>query len=136
MHRRTSNPDDAGYHNYGGRGIRVCERWSSLETFIVDMGPSYRKGLSIDRIDNNGNYEPDNCHWVTQVVQMRNRRCNVLLTHLGKTLTVAEWADVTEIKYATLHKRVTAYGWSTERALTKGVSPDRLEAIRRWAVAE
>lgn len=133
IHRRISNPDDPGYKNWGGRGIQVCERWSSLEAFIEDMGPSYRKGLSIDRIDNDGNYEPGNCHWTTSVVQQRNRRNNVLLTYLGKTLTVAEWADICEIKYATLHKRVTTYEWSTERALTKGMSTERLEALRRWA---
>lgn len=136
MHRRTSNPDDPGYPNYGGRGISVCGRWSSLENFVTDMGPSYRKGLTIDRVNNDGNYEPGNCRWTTRVVQQRNRTNTVTLTYLGKTLPLAEWADIFEIKYNTLHKRVVAYEWSTEKALTKGVSPKRLEAIRRWATGD
>lgn len=133
MLRRTTNAEDAGFKNYGGRGIEVCPRWQSLENFIKDMGPSYRKGLTIDRIDNSGNYEPGNCRWTTRVVQQRNRRNNVWLTYLGKTLTLAEWADICEIKYATLYRRVTTYELSTETALTKGMPPDRLQAIRRWA---
>lgn len=135
MHRRTSNPEDPGYPHYGGRGISVCERWSSLDAFVVDMGPSYRKGLTIDRVNNDGNYEPGNCRWTTRVVQQRNRTNTIALIYLGKTLPLAEWADIFEIKYNTLHKRVMVYGWSTERALTKGVPPDRLEAIHRWATS-
>lgn len=133
MIRRTTKPDDPGYKNYGGRGISVCDRWQSLANFIADMGPSYSKGLTIDRIDNDGDYEPGNCRWTTRVVQQRNRTNTVFLTHLGRTLPLSEWADVCDIKYATLHKRVTAYGWSTEKALTKGVPADRLKAIREWA---
>lgn len=133
MLRRTTNPDDPGYKNYGGRGIEVCTRWESVGNFIADMGPSYRKGLTIDRINNDGNYEPDNCRWTTRVVQQRNRTNTLRLTYLGRTLPLAEWADVCEIQYSTLHKRVMVYGWSTERALTKGLPSDRLKAIRDWA---
>jgi len=69
---RTTNINDPQFLNYGGRGIKVCERWNKLENFIEDMYSSYKEGLKIDRIDNDGNYEPLNCRWTTQTVQSRN----------------------------------------------------------------
>jgi len=75
MMHRCHNPSDSNYPNYGARGIIVCERWHKLENYIADMAPSYMEGLEIDRINNNGNYEPDNCRWVTCSGNMKNRRC-------------------------------------------------------------
>ena len=75
MKRRCTNPDDDRYSDYGGRNIEVCERWlNSFENFLEDMGEKPSSDMSLDRIDTNGNYEPSNCRWATDSVQMRNRR--------------------------------------------------------------
>ena len=72
--KRTTNPNNKSYRHYGGRGITICERWLNIANFIDDMYPTYKKGLSIDRINNNGNYELSNCRWTTNVTQLQNTR--------------------------------------------------------------
>lgn len=74
MVKRCTNPTNKGYKNYGGREIKVCEEWLTLENFIKDMYPTYKEGLSIDRINVDGNYEPSNCRWATREIQARNTR--------------------------------------------------------------
>jgi hypothetical protein len=91
MRRRCSNPDRPEYPNYGGRGITVCERWNSYELFLLDMGPKPSPRHEIDRINNEGNYEPSNCRWALPQVQANNRRNNHRIMMAGETHTEAEW---------------------------------------------
>lgn len=108
MRRRTMKPNRQNYRWYGARGIRVCDEWSNsfsaFEKWAMSHG--YNNDLSIDRIDPDGNYCPDNCRWASKTEQSRNR-CNTrYFTYLGKTKTVSEWADITGIPYTTLIKRI------------------------------
>ena len=104
------------YHYYGDRGIEVCARWrDSFEAFLEDMGES-PSGTSIDRIDNNGNYEPGNCRWTTAKVQGNNKRNNHPMTARGETHHMAEWAAIVGIRRGTIANRLR-YGWSDEEAI-------------------
>jgi hypothetical protein len=106
MKLRCANPNNEQYHNYGGRGITVCDRWrQSFAAFLVDMGPRPSPRHSIDRIDNNGNYEPGNCRWATSREQNRNRRNNIVLTHDGRTMCLADWARELGVPRGTLLAR-------------------------------
>jgi hypothetical protein len=101
----------------------MCDRWrNSFENFYADMGSRPGSEYSIDRIDNDGNYEPDNCRWATCAVQNRNRRTNVRITLDGVSLTLVEWAERTGINRRTIQYRITRSGWSVERALTEPVN--------------
>src|ERR1019366_1793333 len=104
-----------GFKDYGGRGIKVCERWASFENFLADMGPR-PKGTSIERVDNDKGYEPGNCRWATRGEQAANRRNNHPITHNGETLHVAEWARRTGLHVQTILWRLRN-GFSPERAL-------------------
>lgn len=119
MLQRVDNPNSTEWHNYGGRGIAVCDEWQSFEAFARDMGPTFEPHLELDRIDVDGNYEPSNCRWATRIQQQNNRRTNHRVTWDGRTLTVAEWAELLGIKANTLLYRLRR-GWSVERALTTG----------------
>lgn len=117
---RCTNPADAAYKNYGGRGITVCARWrESFEAFYTDMG-ARPAGKCIERENNDGPYEPKNCRWATAAEQANNRRTNHRLEFRGKSLTVKEWAIETCIDRSTITKRLK-YGWAVERALTEAV---------------
>lgn len=122
MRKRCNDPDDASYARYGGRGISICSDWSSFEHFLADMGEA-PMGRSLDRIDNDGNYEPGNCRWATITQQNRNTSTNRRLTHNGETRTVTEWAVRLGMTKATLFHRLDQ-GWSAERALTEPVHPN------------
>jgi len=107
MRARCHNPQHQAWHNYGARGIRVCNRWrKSFESFWADMGLTYQRGLDLDRIDNNKGYRPGNCRWVTRKVNARNKRTNrIINTPLG-LMTVAEAAERSGIGVTTLHYRL------------------------------
>ena len=125
MVKRCVNPNAKGYKLYGGRGLTVCERWKeSFNAFYTDMGPRPSPKHSIDRVDNDGNYEPSNCRWATRSQQQRNMRNNQLLTHQGQTKCVSEWAEEVGIRQQTLRSRV-CNGWSIGRALTEPVRKRR-----------
>lgn len=123
MIQRCENPNKADYHNYGGRGIKVCDEWKHDFQAFYDwaLANGYKKGLTIDREDVDGNYEPSNCRWATMKEQNNNRRNNRLLTFNGETHTMAEWADITGIKYSVLACRILNHKWTVERALTQEV---------------
>lgn len=126
MKCRCSNPKRA---DYCGRGIAVCERWMTFDNFYADMGPRPSKKHSIDRIDNDKGYEPDNCRWATWSEQMRNTRANRLLELNGERKTVAEWVEVTGIVKNTIFKRLKL-GWSDEKILTTAVD-SRYRRVRK-----
>jgi hypothetical protein len=112
---RKTCPD---YHNYGGRGIKVCRRWrEDFAAFFADMGPRPSKAHTIDRRENSGDYEPGNCHWTTRKEQNRNTRRNRLLTLDSETKTLIEWAEAIGLSQTGLAHRL-ARGWDLRRALT------------------
>lgn len=121
MKSRCLNPATIGYARYGGRGITVCERWLAFENFLADMGEK-PGGHSIDRINNDGNYEPDNCRWATASQQNRNqnRRPGYRSVQFnGRTLTLTEWAkEMGMPRHVLYHRLGKNQGWSVERALT------------------
>jgi len=109
------------FPNYGGRGISVCERWTTFEHFLSDMGDP-PLGTTLERIDNNGAYAPTNCRWASRTEQARNTRSNRLLTHNGRTECLARWAEISGVPAKTIAARLDRYGWALERALTTSVA--------------
>lgn len=108
---RCTNQNSADFANYQGRGITVCEHWLTFENFFADMGLRPSKKHSIDRIDNDKGYSPENCRWALPVAQCRNTRKTIYLTKDGVTKPLAEWAEILGINYFTLHWRYKQ-GWS------------------------
>lgn len=121
MRSRCDNQNHTTFNNYGGRGIGVCSRWITFKNFLADMGKR-PEGMTLERIDNDGNYEPSNCKWATQKEQHRNTRHNRMITYQGETKCMAEWAEDVRLKYDTLRNRIDRYGWTIERALTEKVN--------------
>ena len=118
---RCYNEKVKEFHNYGGRGIKVCDRWlESFENFIADMGHP-QPHESIDRINNDGDYCPENCRWTDSKTQSRNTRRNRFITLNGESKTIAEWSEITGIEESAITKRLKL-GWSDHDALTKPVS--------------
>ncbi len=127
MLARCQNANRPDYSRYGGRGIAVSKRWLKFVAFFDDMGMRLSDAHSIERVDNDGDYCPENCCWATRAQQARNTSRNRLLTHNGQTLCLADWAAITGIAFKTLHQRLTR-GWSVERALTTPVKPMKRKA--------
>lgn len=115
MLRRCKKPKDENYRRYGGRGIVVCQRWQSFENFFKDMGHP-TPGLSLERLDTNGNYEPSNCMWADKYRQANNRSNNHRIEYKGKTYTLKQASIKFGVKYSKLQLRIRR-GWDVERAI-------------------
>lgn len=124
MITRCNNPKAIEYKNYGGRGITVCDEWSSsfiaFRTWAGNNG--YSDSLTIDRIDTNGNYEPSNCRWITLQEQGFNKTNTRYFEYKGQSKCLAEWAEIFGIKKRTLYNRVYNLGWNIEKALETKVN--------------
>lgn len=115
---RCTKAYNSCFESYGARGIHVADRWLSFENFLVDMGEVPGPDYSIERIDNDGNYEPGNCRWATPKEQARNRRSTFWVEAFGRRASLAEHAEEYGVHYKLAWKRIRQYGWSPERALT------------------
>jgi len=123
---RCLNKNRKKYKDYGGRGIKVCNRWMNFLNFKEDMYESYKKHVkefgekntTIDRINNNGNYCKENCKWSTLFEQANNKRNNNFLTYNNKTMTIAQWERKLNFYYGTLNNRINILKWSIERAIS------------------
>jgi hypothetical protein len=123
MKDRCTNPNAGAYPWYGGRGVRVCGRWQKdFAAFLADMGPRPTPGHSIDRIDRNGDYCPENCRWATRTEQARNHGNNRLLTLEGRTKPLVAWAEECGVNPSTVQTRL-ARGWTVGQALGKERRP-------------
>jgi len=131
--QRCYNPSCADYKYYGGRGIRIHQPWlDSFDCFVLDMGIR-PEGMTLERLDNDANYTPENCVWAPRKAQTRNRRETVKLTHEGLTLSLADWSERTGIPYFTLKARVRRLGYSAAEALSKEVKFGQRVAGKAYA---
>ncbi len=119
MLKRCEYEKATNYKNYGAKGITVCEAWHDFEIFREwAMSHGYLDSLTLDRVDNGGNYCPQNCRWVDMREQLRNTTRNKSITYRGETRCLQEWADILGLPYRTLQQRINTYGWSVEKAFT------------------
>jgi hypothetical protein len=116
MKNRCENPNEPAYPDYGGRSIKICARWQSFENFLSDMGARPR-GMTIERIDVNGDYAPGNCRWATMREQQGNRRDTIRVCIDGRTQALKHWCEELGRAYKTVHLRLTRYGYELNRAL-------------------
>jgi len=119
MRQRCLNPNNKRWASYGGRGIKICSRWNTFEYFLCDVGMPPSERHQLDRINNDGDYEPGNVRWATPKEQANNHRSNVNLSHGGQTLTLTQWAERIGMRPQTLWARIYRNGWSVERALSE-----------------
>jgi len=126
MRQRCSDSNSSDYERYGGRGIKVCDEWNDFGNFHDwAHANGYKKHLTIERINNDGDYEPTNCKWVAPEKQARNKRNNRFIEFRGQKKTLAEWSEITGIDSSLLRYRLKR--WSVEEALTTGIREDRYE---------
>lgn len=129
MKERCLCKTNKDYKYYGDRGISICEEWlNSFSTFYEwAIANGYEPGLTIDRINVNGNYEPENCRWQTRKQQANNKRNTLQITYNNETHTISEWSEITGLKGATIKQRIYVRGWDVEKALTMPVRERRRE---------
>ena len=131
MKHRCDNPNDTWYHNYGGRGISYYDEWKEFMPFHYwAYSNGYKKGLTLERIDVDGNYGPSNCTWIPKSEQTNNRRINKNITYKGKTQNMKEWADELGFEYHIIQSRITKLGWSVEKAFETPANKLRTTHIR------
>ena len=118
MRQRCHQKNNKSYHRYGGRGIRICKRWQSFENFLADMGRRPSQRHTLDRRDNDGNYEPSNCRWATSRVQANNTSRNRKITIRGKSMNLNQWCRHFKVRRLRVHKRLAA-GWPVLAAFTR-----------------
>lgn len=119
MKSRCTNPHNQKFSRYGGRGITVCEEWQTFEPFYEwAMANGYKENLTIERIDNDGNYEPSNCRWATNKEQSNNTRKTIKIEFNGQTKTLSDWAQSIGVRRECLWKRIYLRHWPIEKALT------------------
>jgi len=128
MKQRCTNPKNKRYSDYGGRGITVCDSWQNFENFLADMGEA-PEGLTIDRINNDGDYEPGNCRWISMKEQARNYRHNHILSYNGKEKPLVAWAEQYNIPYHTLKSRINKLHWPVDKALNTPVRESHINII-------
>lgn len=126
MKQRCLNKNHKNYQDYGGRGVKICQRWlESVANLHADMGDRPTSKHTIERRNNAGDYEPENCYWATRAEQNENTRQTRLLTFQGKTLSVGKWAKALGMGRKTLTSRIDRLGWSVEKALSTPVATKR-----------
>lgn len=130
MRSRCEQPTAAGYALYGGRGIKVCDKWQTFEGFWEDMGPTWGEGLSIDRIDVNRGYYKGNCRWSTPKEQAMNRRTNHRILTPAGVMTIKEASERYGLTYNTISARIR-YGWTDPSELVKPVM-DKTEYLKQY----
>lgn len=145
MIQRCYNSNNKHYKNYGGRGITICSEWYDksltkdtkghfctkgwLSFYSWSITHGYMDNLTIDRIDNNKNYSPDNCRWVSRKEQSNNTRRNCLITYKGRTQTLMQWCEELQLKYSTVNSRLNRGHWSIEKIFEQTKNP-RLKLIK------
>lgn len=129
MRDRCRLPSHQAYPRYGGRGIEVCKRWEeSFESFWADMKDTYRSGLTLDRVDNNGGYTKGNCRWIDRGAQNRNRRDNLIVSTPKGDMVASEAADLFGIKRSTFYNRIRQ-GWPKESLFIKPNARNRVKYL-------
>ena len=125
MKERCYNPNRNSYCWYGAKGICVCDEWDDFENFYDwSMNNGYSDELTIDRIDSNGNYCPENCRWSTDREQANNRSTNRIIEYNGESHTLEEWSRITGIASSTIRMRLDEYKWDVEKSLTKSTTKE------------
>lgn len=133
MKDRCNSQKCKAYGYYGGRGIKVCERWNkSFQNFMEDMGYRPSKNHSLERVDNNKGYSPENCKWATIDEQSNNKSNCVYVEYLGMKKTLSQWAKWANISYSCFMNRISNYGWSFERAITTPTLPIRSRCYQEY----
>lgn len=117
MKQRCYNKNHKQYKDYGQRGIKICNEWHEFINFYNwAINTDYQDNLTIDRINNNGNYEPENCRWVNMKIQSNNRRSNHIIEYKNETHTLKEWCDILKLNYKTMQTRINSLKWGVEKA--------------------